>query len=441
VSSEEPKYEFDTSFQTKIAACVLKDASFNGKTVGLIKPEYFENSAEAALVNLVIKYYEKYERTPDVSTLISLIKKDVDAKIIRKDLVVDVKASVVSLKKEDIGDVDYVVEEVASFAKHQAVETAILNSVDLLERRDFPAIEKAVSKALEVGANEDVDNYDFFSDVALESREKLRNDRLSGAKSKKVISTGVKGLDKRLFHKGWARQELYVLMGPPKSGKSIALANFAKNASVQGYNTLFATLEVSTDVAAERIDSSITGIELNDIENRSVEAKDKVKAMRDSAGKLMIEQFPTGTLTTRELGRVIQKYKSRGIVFDMVVVDYADIMAPNIRSNEPIENSKSIYVDLRALAQVEDVVMLSAMQTNREGAKVTTAKMEHAAEDFNKIRIPDLVISINATPEEKKRNEARLFFVASRNQEGEFSIHIQQNLASMRFLTKILKIE
>jgi replicative DNA helicase len=116
-------------------------------------------------------------------------------------------------------------------------------------------------------------------------------------------------------------------------------------------------------------------------------------------------------------------------------------MAPNHRSDNAIENSKSIYVDLRALAQVENVVMLSAMQTNREGAKATTSRMEHAAEDFNKIRIPDLVISINRTDEERSRNEARLFFAASRNQRGDFSIHINQDLEAMNFVKSVIKIE
>jgi len=180
---------------------------------------------------------------------------------------------------------------------------------------------------------------------------------------------------------------------------------------------------------------------MTELENHIIDAKEKIKALQEKAGTLKIKEYPTGTLTPNALSRVIQKYKGDGIVFDMIVVDYADIMAPNIKTDNSIENSKSIYIDLRAMAQLENVVMLSAMQTNREGAKAATSRMEHAAEDFNKIRIPDLVISINRTDEERSRNEARLFFAASRNQKGDFTIHIQQDLEKMAFIEKVLKIE
>lgn len=435
------KYEFDTDFQTKIAACVLKDSTFNNRTTGLIKPEYFENLAEAALVNIATKYHTKFDRMPDYATLISLVKKDIDAKIIRKDMIDDVKNSVMSLREEDIGDVEYVVEEVAEFAKHQAVESAILKSVEHLEKRDFAKIEKLMNEATQVGANEDVSNYDLFAEDSILQREALRNERLAGLTTKSAMSTGVRGLDKRLFHKGWAKKEEYVFMGPPKSGKSTALAYFAKNAAVQGFDVLYITLELSKDMSAERIDACATGIAMTELETHVTEVSDKIRDLRAKAGKLMMEEFPTGTLTPRDVSRVMQKYKSKGITFDQVYVDYMDIMAPNVRSGDAITDSKSIYVDMRALAQIEEVAVISAMQTNREGAKVVTSKMEHAAEDFNKIRIPDLVISINATDEEKARNEARMFFAASRNQAGDFSIHIQQNLEAMQFLTKILKIE
>ena len=204
---------------------------------------------------------------------------------------------------------------------------------------------------------------------------------------------------------------------------------------------LFVTLEMSKTMTAERIEASITGIAMSELENNIIGVKEKIKEARLKAGKLFIEEFPTGTLTPNKLSRVIQKYKGNGITFDMIVVDYADIMAPNIRSESFIENSKSVYIDLKAMAQVENVVMLTAMQTNRDGIKATTSRMEHASEDINKIRIPDLVISINATDEEKSRHEARLFFAASRNQGGEFSIFISQDLESVAFIKSIIKIE
>lgn len=435
------KYDFEEAFQLKVAACVFRNPQFNKRSAGLIKPDYFEKDSEAAIVGACCRYFDKYATTPSIPVLIQLLKDDVTAKIIRKDLFADIKLTIAELVKEDITDADYVVDQVAQFARYKAMESATMEYIELLERKDYDRAAKVIATASTVGSTDGDREYDFFSDEAIENRERKRNERIAGVTLSDSISTGVRGLDKNLYHKGWGKGEFYVMMGPPKSGKSISLAYFAKNASLAGHNVLFATLEVSTDITAERLDASITGIAMTELENHIIDAKDKLKALQAKAGKLKIKEYPTGTLTPNALSRVIQKYKGDGVIFDMIVVDYADIMAPNIKSDNAIENSKSIYVDLRALAQVENVVMLSAMQTNREGAKATTSRMEHAAEDFNKIRIPDLVISINRTDEEKSRNEARLFFAASRNQKGDFSIHISQDLEAMNFVKAVLKIE
>jgi replicative DNA helicase len=122
-------------------------------------------------------------------------------------------------------------------------------------------------------------------------------------------------------------------------------------------------------------------------------------------------------------------------------VDYADLMTPEFLSGEPREDSKSIYTDLRQIANAFKVALLTATQTNREGAKAMTAKATDVAEDFNKIRIADIVISINAHTDEVAAGEARLFFAAARNGESGFTLRIKQERGKMKFLTKILMRE
>jgi replicative DNA helicase len=68
-------------------------------------------------------------------------------------------------------------------------------------------------------------------------------------------------------------------------------------------------------------------------------------------------------------------------------------------------------------------------------------KGEHVADDYNKVRTVDIMISINVTEEERANGEARLYFAASRNQEGGFTIFIKQELAKMKFIASIVRIE
>lgn len=225
------------------------------------------------------------------------------------------------------------------------------------------------------------------------------------------------------------------------SHNTTALIGFAKAASLKGFNVLYVTLEVSKQIISERLDASITDTAVRDLRHHIIDVRDKVEELAKRAGKLMLEEFPSGTLTPNTLRGILQKHRDKGNIFDMVVVDYADIMAPNYRAKDAIENSKSVYVDLRALATEFNVAMLTATQTNRDGFKAVVAKAEHVADDFNKVRTADIIISINKTEEEASNGEARLYFAASRNQESGFTVYIKQDIARMQFITSIIKVE
>jgi replicative DNA helicase len=64
--------------------------------------------------------------------------------------------------------------------------------------------------------------------------------------------------------------------------------------------------------------------------------------------------------------------------------------------------------------------------------------MEHVSDDINKARIVDLLISINAMEDEKARQEARLYFAASRNQEDGVTIRVKQALERGKFIARVL---
>jgi len=436
---EVKKFSFDADFQTQITALAAADSEFMRRIAHLLKPQFFEDVGEASVVNIALEYYKKYNSAPGRAALIQTFKDQVANGIIRRDLVPVVKDTLNKIKGFPISDRAFVEEKVAEFARHQAVSLAILKSVDLIEKKKFDKIEEEVRAAIQIGVNEDGDAYDYFEKIG--DRTTIRIDDASGIRPARGITTGNLKLDELLYHKGWGRKELATIMGGAKSGKTTALIGFAKAASLKGFNVLYATLEVSSTIIAERLDASLSDTEVKQLGSHIHDVKAKIEALAAKAGALKIHEFPSGTFSPNMLRGLIHRYAAQGMKFDLVVVDYADIMAPNFRYNDPIENSKSVYVDLRAIASEEDVAMLTATQTNREGYKATVAKAEHVAEDFNKVRTVDLMISINITDEERSKGEARLYFAASRNQESGFTLFIKQNLAKMKFMESVLRVE
>lgn len=432
------RYEFNESFQTKIAAMVLRSSKFNDQTSGLVKPDYFENLSEATVVNIALSYYGKFRRVPDLPILMQLIANALTTKKIRQDEKPHLIAKLKQLYKADISDMAFVVEEVSTFAQHQAMEIAILKSVDFLQKRDFEKIGEAVKSAIQVGAV-DSPEYDYFAQITARTQE--RKDMLAGIIGPKGITTGYAEIDNLLMHKGWGRSELSVLMGGPKTGKSTGLLNACLFSVLSGYNTLYVTLEMSKEIASGRVDANVSSMFMNDLQTNPIAVQnaiqDLVARLGSKLGTFKINEYPSGTMSPADLERLIERYKANGVVFDMIAVDYLDIMRPTFRTNDTIENSKNVWIDCRAIAQRENIALLSATQTNRDGYKATTAKAEHAADDFNKVRTADLLITINKTEEEERNGEARLHFAAGRNQQGGMSVHIKQELAKMKFITAI----
>lgn len=442
-------FDFDEAFQTKVAALATRDNDFMRRACHILKPEFFTNAGEAALVNIAQDHFRRFGCIPDAAAQGQIIKDQARAKILKNDTLKAVLEARKAINLQSLAGAMFVEEKVVSFARHQAMAKAILDSVSAVNMGNLEKVELLVKAALEIGANEEGDGYDYYAKI--DDRHMDRCEMAAGLRPPQGITTGNPKLDELLYHRGWGRRELTSIMGGAKAGKTTALINFAKAASLAGHNVLYCTLEVGANIISDRLDASATNVAMKELANKSLTVKEKINELAAKAGRLILHEFPSGTMTPAMLENLLDRYKSTGrnpdgsvrppIVFDLVVVDYADIMKPNFRTSDTIENSKSIYVDLRAVAFKYNCAVLTATQTNREGFKSVVAKAEHVSEDFNKVRTVDLMISINKTEEEASRGEARLYFAASRNQEAGFTVVIKQNLAAMQFIQAVLRVE
>lgn len=432
-------FEFDEEFQRRVLAFTLRDEPFARRCEGLVNPRHFELEAHRLLADIGVDHWKRYKTIPSTIAIAQRIKDRLADKKLSKEQAVELIGMLKEVNAEDLTDRDFFVDQVSSFARRQELTKAILKSAEAVDKGEYEPVEGWIKQAMMVGASDLASGYDFFDRV--DDRAQYREDVLAGRIRPDGITTGVKELDDRLYHNGWGRKELSVVMGPAKAGKSMTLIGFAIAAVLHGYNVLFVSLEVSCRIIADRFDANLSRIDMSDLQHKLKIASTKVKTAAGKAGVLKIHDFPSGTFTPNQLRRLLHNYANQGTHFDMVVVDYADIMAPDVVFNESRENSRQVYLHLRAIASEFNVAMLSATQTNREGFKAAVGKMEHVAEDVNKVRTLDLLLSINATEDEKAREEARIFFAASRNQRGDFSVRVKTKLAQARFIDEVLGVE
>lgn len=432
------KFDFDEDFQDKIAALLVKDVRFARRTQGLVKAQYFDNENIGFLVDCAQDYFHVYGTLPsDVPIFAQVLKDNFTKRKVRNDVRKEIVEAYKQLRKVSLSDPDYIAEQIGNFARHQAIQNATLKLIELNEKGEYDRAQEIMEAAFRTGCTNDFEVVDFMEN--LEQRTLRRKEIAAGTIKKTGISTGYRKIDDLLYHSGWGRKELSVLMGGAKKGKSMGLGQFAINAFRKGSNVLYVTCEVSTEIIQDRMDANLSTVPVGELADRIIETQKAVETVgaSTSVGCIKIIEAPSGTLTPSGLRNIVERFRSEGIIFDLIVTDYADIMAPDRYTTDPIENSKQVWLGLRAIAHEENAAVLTATQTNRSGFKAETAKADDVAEDFNKIRIADLVISINRSDEERDRGEARLYFAASRNQGGEFSVPIKQDLETMRFITGV----
>lgn len=434
-------YNFGESIQDELTYNIITDTQFVRRIDGLVKPEYFDNMANGMIVDISLAHFSKYKQAIQIKTLIQELKEKVEKKIIREDIKDIIKDKISQLFTMDkLVSKEKLVDDISIFAKHQAVQKAFMDCVPKLESGDFNYIEKKMKNALQTGASSEFETYSYF-DKAMERIEN-RKLQLLGQKEIEGISTGIVELDNCLRSKGWGKKELSLVMGGPKTGKTMGLANFALNAALAGKNVLYISLEVSKDIISERCDANLADIRINDLNadlERIQSTADVLARVMKKAGVLDIQEFPTGQMRPSDVRRLVEKRQADlNINYDLLVVDYADIMRSEANFSEKRDGLTSIYEDLRAIGQSYNLAVLTATQTNREGVKAKVADMTHVAEDLGKIRTADIVISINCSEEEKMLNEARLYFAASRTGEMDITLKIKRDIAKGRFITKVL---
>lgn len=346
---------------------------------------------------------------------------------------------------------EYVVSKLNEFVRGQAIKSAIVRAVEAVEGGDVAAAEVALQQGLASQIN-------VFERGMLFSDPKQSLGFLDSPLE--TIPTGIEELDKRGV--GPAPKELFLIIAPPKKGKSWGLIHLGKFALLNRKRVLHVTLEMSEERVAQRYIQSFFGVSKRDPEVRTPKLKvdaagrlmeiehesiqrwtfgdEKIRAKlasrleRDFRKRppLVIKQFPTGSLSISGLKAYMDGLERfHKFIPDLLVLDYPDLMTTD-GDNLRISTNK-VYEGLRGIAVERNIAVAAASQGNRSsaGAKLVTDAM--VAESFGKIATADNVITYNQTDLEKKAGLARLFVSNGRNDEDKFTVLITQSYASGQF--------
>lgn len=411
-------YKFQESIQRGILYLAKSDEQFLLQTLPMVKENYFEFPSHQKLYSKLVEFFLHYKKLPTDDQLLEEIKKELKQNELFSDYR-DELTAVNDLDEKAIDNQEYYLDLVEEFAKEQAIKDAILKSVDHLKKKNFDAIETEVRDAFAVNRNVDLGT-DYFSGI------KERWDRLNSATLVPKFRTPFETLNEAL-EGGLAHKEMAMVVAPPGVGKSLFLANQAARSVLDGYNVLYVSLEMAEDRVAQRLDSIFTRIQQRELSNRvdDIEKRlDIINKQWKDRGRLVVKEFPTKRLSVTGLRAFLNQIKNyEDFEPDVLIIDYLELMKTDKEMAE-YQGQERLAQELRGVASEYECLVWTATQTNREGKKVNIITDAELADSYGKIRVCDLVFSINQTEQEFDSGSARLYLMKSRNGRARFIVPI-----------------
>jgi len=387
--------KFGTSFQSKIIASLLSDKKFIQTISDILNPSMFDSDSNKWLVKMIKDYFYEYKKQPTLEVIKYKIE-ELDNDVLKSGVVEKLRDT---WKNVESTDLEFVQKQTLDFCKNQTLKTAILESVDLLENKDYDGIKSIIDEAMKAGTTKDL-GHDYIPSFDARLEEATRK---TVATPWDVISDIMDG--------GLGAGELGVIVAPAGIGKSWTLQALGAGVLKENKTIVHYTLELNENYVGLRYDSIFSGVTTANIKYHKEEVKKKIDKLR---GKLLIKYFPTKSATVQTIGAHLKQIELNGHKPDMVLVDYADILMPTGNFKEKRHAIGNIYEDLRGLAGELEIPIWTASQANRSALEEDVIGADKVAEDYSKVMTADFVMSMSRKVEDKIANTGRFHVIKNR---------------------------
>jgi len=385
--------EYNTELQKLYLEFLVSDHELFVRCNSILDEAYFDRGVRDS-VQFVREYADEYGAIPEI--------KQIKAKT--------------GLELQDIGKAGedhrkWFLDDFERFCRHKALERAILDSTDKLERKEYGAVEDLIKSAVQIGLAKELGT-NYWEDPAA---------RLQRIMEKKGgTSTGWTTVDHFLYG-GFNRGELNIFAGGSGAGKSLFLQNLALNWVEKGYNVVYVSLELSEDLCGMRLDSMLTGYNTKQLFKNVDDVALKISMKGKKSGSLQIVQLPNG-IDVNDLKAYIKEYQiQNNLTVDCILLDYLDLMMPakaKISADNTFLKDKHVSEELRNFAMEGDYLFATASQLNRGAVDEVEFDHSHIAGGLSKIQTADNVIGIFSSRAMRERGRVQIQFMKTRSSSG-----------------------
>ena len=261
--------QFGTSFQAKIIASLMCDIKFLQTISDILQPSMFDSDSNKWLVKSIRDYYYEYKKQPTLEVIKYKID-EIDNDVLKSG-VVDKLREV--WKNIEATDLEFVQSETLDFCKNQTLKSAILESVEMLENKNYDGIKSIIDDAMKAGTTRDL-GHDYIPSLDLRLAE---SSRITIKTPWDVINDITDG--------GLGAGELGVIVAPAGIGKSWTLQAIGADAIKKEKTIVHYTLELNENYVGLRYDSIFSGITTSNIKYYKDDVNKKISSLN---GKLLI---------------------------------------------------------------------------------------------------------------------------------------------------------
>jgi replicative DNA helicase len=414
LSKQESQTPFGEYQEEAIVSLALDHPEFFTTAARFIKPEHFGRLECRWIIAELLNSFEKFDVIPTRNLLRDELKKQVTEDDAYEEIfrIVD--------RKSDPREVPIVKESLLKWSKERAFGMLYSDeAVEAYHRGDFGHLEQIVQEANRIA---DVGGGGFWF---FENMEMLFQPDII-----QHMTTGFARLDQLLNNGGPSRKEVVCWLAATNVGKSIMLCNNAISSlrgecsdGSKGQDVLLITFELDTIKTAMRCLAAASGVPIADIPNRQSYIQRVIGQMRRTYKKRFhIHEMPPDECSVNHIYALMDSLKrSEGWKPDVVILDYMDLMTSRnpAYNKDDYTRQKHVANEIRGLAKNENVLVYTATQTNRSGAKGDElVDMTKAAESFGKQFSLDYVVSLNQSQEERRMSPPRISMFIAKNRNG-----------------------
>jgi replicative DNA helicase len=415
---------FDKHFEEKVITAMVVDSSFAEQVSDVIELKYFELNYTIKIAKIMMDHFKNYETFPSLQLIESIIKREENDDALREQCVGFINQI---KKKTDFNDLDYVKDKCLEFFRvknlYKVLDEEILPRLENGSTKDLEEISTIVQKAIAKGTEKNL-GYSYTEDESqrflLESLTKVPTpwDYMN------LILNG-----------GWEGKRLITAIGSSGAGKSHLCSNVGVGALLSpkedgsGRTVVHYTLELSDLDVARRYDARLTDVEINSVVQNKEKILFTLKKKLPPGAKLIIKEYPMKSASISTIKSHLAQLKIQGIIPDLIIIDYGDLLKPVDDPKEKRHGLESIWMDMKALAQIWNVPVFTVTQTNRSGYNSDIITPDQVSEDFSKIMHSDIIFTIARNMEQKTLGVGKVYIAKNRQGQDSQILYFKLNTA------------